>query len=300
MTMDTSMRELERRAAADPADGAAFVSLARALARAGRIDEARAAVRTRFAAGEVDADTLALALELGQDAISGTLGASPRANFGYVLGGGHRSQDGLVELAPVIAFSGMAGARETVLALRDLLGGEVVNTMPLDDELGLEVRATLARPWIVTRNYAVRSLKLVTVPVGPQWVKTRRQLLRTASALAFAVDARSPGVEDVVPGHPTNEAAWKALAGDFRRVKGFALDELPLAFVYPEPVEEAWHRFFTLAVGLRGIPRVTARIETVDDRVVAHRGALEALALLLAGVASAVRGVAAPRPRFRR
>jgi len=298
--MDTLMRELERRAAADPADGAAFASLARALARAGRTDEARAAVRTRFTAGEVDADTLALALELGQDAVSGRSAPRPRElrlrprRRPPLLPGRARRAGARDRLR------GHDGARETVLALRDLLGGQVVNTMLLDDELALEVRATLARPWIVTRNYAVRSLKLVTVPVGPQWVKTRRQLLRTASALAFAVDARSPGVEDAVPGRPTNEAAWKVLASDFRRVKGFALDELPLAFLYQELVEEAWHRFFTVAVGLRGIPRVTARIETVDERVVAHRGALEALALLLAGVAAAVRGVAAPRPRFRR
>ena len=325
--MDTTLRDIERRAAADPTDGAAVAQLARALARAGRLPEARATIRTRIAAGEIDADTIALVLELGESSIQGTLQRSPRANFECVAVRNRRSLDGLVEIAPpVVAFSGVpgAGALETVLALRDLFKDQVEDerTTRIDDERVLEVRVGLARPWIVTRSYAIRSIRLVAIPVAPHAVKVRARLLKATSALAFVVDARSEQHEarDArSAGHDarsSNEAAWKALAKDFRRVKGHALEELPAVFLYPDEVEEAWHRWLTVACGLRRVPRVTAVLETTapepepgsprfarfedDDQVTRHEGALEVLALLLAGVASAVKGVAAPRPRFRR
>ena len=299
-----------RRAAADPADGATTAALARSLLRAGRKDEARAAIRTRIAAAEVDADTLALALEVGEESLRGSLPRAPRANMGYVMR--TASHDGLAELAPQIAFAGPpgAGARECVLALRGLFGEHVEHeqTIRVDDERVVEVRFALARPWIVTRSYAVRSVRLATIPVAPHALKLRRKLLKGTSALAFFVDARSA--------EPANESAWQALATDFRRANGFALEALPLSLVYCDPVERARHVALTSGVGLSRVPRVTASIATSagepeegaprfarvqdDDRVTSHEGAVEVLSFLLAGVADAVRGVAAPRPRFRR
>jgi hypothetical protein len=313
--MDQTTRDLERKMAADPADGAAAARLARSLFRAGRIDEARATVRARIAAGEIDADTLSLALELGEGSIKGTLPRLPRANVSCVVKAG-RSQEGLVELAPVVAFAGVAGAgaRESILALGELLGENVQETRVLrvDDERVLDLRVKLARPWIVSRAYAVRSIRIVTVPVAPHAVKLRRQLLKTTSALAFVVDGRSNGEDERF----SNEAAWKALAADFNRAHGFGLAELPLAFLYPDAVEDASHRWLTVALGLRGVARVDAAIKTTapeaetgaprfaraqdDDRIVAHEGVVEIFSLLLAGIASAVKGIAAPRPRFTR
>jgi hypothetical protein len=291
--MDLSMRDLERRAAADPADGAAVAALARALVRAGRIEDARKAVRSRIAAAEVDADTLALALEVGEDWITGALPRAPRANTGYVMGAAHRSHDGLAELAPQIAFAGVpgSGARETVLALRDLLGAHIEEerSLRVDDDRLVEVRFALARPWIVTRSYAVRSIRLVTIPVAPHAQKLRRTLLKGTSALAFAVDPRSE-----------NETAWKNVATDFRRVHGFAVEALPLALIYSEQVEPSRHKKLTAAIGLSRVPRARVSIETTnDDRVTQHNGTIEVLAFLLAGVASAVKKLAAPRPKFR-
>lgn len=304
--MDLSMRDLERRATADPADGAAVAAFARALVRAGRLDEARKAVRTRIAAAEVDADTLALALEVGEDAIHGSLPRSPRANMGYVLGATQRSHDGLAELAPQIAFAGVpgAGALDVVLALQELFGGGIdvhdVRDVRVDDERVHEVRFTLARPWIVTRSYAVRSIRLVTIPVAQHAQKLRRQLLKGTSALAFAVDSRTEELDERF----TNEAAWKGLATDFRRVRGFALEALPLALVYCDPVDASRHKKLTAGVGLSRVPRVQVSIEKTGDgdeaRITRHEGTIEVLSFLLAGVAASVRAIAAPRPRFKR
>jgi hypothetical protein len=229
-----------------------------------------------------------------------------------------RPADGLVELVPpVIAFAGLpgAGARESVLALRDIFGARAAETRALrvDDERLLEFEVELARPWTVARAHSIRKIRVVTIPVAPHAVKLREQLLRTTSALAFVVDARSEFKEDGND-HFSNEAAWKALQKAFRRAAGFALEELPIVFQYHDPVEEAWHRWLTVAVGLRNLPRVTTAIRTTaaepergaprfsrasdEDRVLAHDGALETLALLLSGVAVAVRGVTTPRPRF--
>jgi len=308
--MDLSLRDLERRAAADPADGAATAALARALVRAGRLGEARKALRTRIAAAEIDADTLALALEVGEESIQGSLPRSPRANMGYVMR--TASHDGLAELAPQIAFAGVpgSGARECVLALRCLLAGHIEEerAIHVDDEHVIDLRFALARPWIVTRSYAVRSVRLVTIPVAPHALKLRRKLLKGTSALAFVVDSRTE--------EPANESAWKALATDFRRANGFALEALPIALVYCDPVEPSKHKKLTAGVGLTRVPRVTASISTTgvepepgaprfarlqdDDRVTTHEGTIEVLSLLLTGVAAAVKGVAAPRPRFRR
>ncbi len=296
---DTSLRDLERRAAADPADGAAVAALARALLRTGRVEDAKRAVRTRIAAAEIDADTLALALEVGEDAIHGSLPQSPRPNMGYVLGPARRSHDGLAELAPQIAFAGVAGAGavDAVLALRDLVGAKIdeERALRVDDERVHEVNFALARPWIITRSYAVRSIRLVTVPVARHAVKLRRQLLKGTSALAFAVD---PSADEA------NEAAWKGLAIDFRRVRGFALEALPLALVYTSAVEPSVHKRLTAGVGLSRVPRVRLDIEKSGDaddpRIAGHSGTVEVLAFLLAGIAASVRAIAAPRPRFNR
>ncbi|HZV02740.1 MAG TPA: hypothetical protein VFF73_38890 [Planctomycetota bacterium] len=314
--MDLSMRDLERRAKVDPADGAAVAALARNLLRAGRNGEAKKAVQTRFAAAEIDADTIALALEVGEDLVKGPLPKNPRSNFAYVLRSEKRAPDGLAELAPQIAFAGVpgAGAREALLALRSVFASSIEEEriLRVDDERVHEVRFTLARPWIVTRSYAIRSVRLVTIPVAPHAVKLRRQLLKGTSALAFVVDARSEGTSE----RSSNETAWKALAADCRRANGFAVEDLPLAFVYTDPVEDVWHRMLTVAVGLRRVPRIDAQITTSgpapeegrprfarfqeDDRIRDHDGPVEALSFLLAGVAAAVRGIASPRPRFRR
>ncbi len=310
------MRDLERRAAADPADGAAVAALARALARAGRLADARRAIRTRIAAAEIDADTIALALEVGEEHILGSLPRSPRGNVACVMRAAQRSHDGLAELAPQIAFAGIpgAGARESVLALRDLLGAHVEEERELrvDDERLLDVRFALARPWIVTRSYAVRSIRLLTIPVAPHALKLRKTLLKGTSALAFCVDTRTEETDERV----SNETAWKALDRDFRRANGFSLAEIPLTFVYVDPVEDDLHRWLTDALSLRRVPRVHAQIETTgadpepglprfarwlpDDRIKDHEGMVEILAFLLAGVAASVKGVASPRPRFRR
>lgn len=320
--MDVTTRELERKVAADPTDGAAAAQLARAFARDGRLDDARETVRERFARGEIDADTVSLAVELAAPAIEGRLAASPRANFSYVIGSAARqghAHEGLVELAPpVIAFAGLpgAGAQESVLALRDVLGSHIVeqNSSRVDDERVLELEVELRRPWVLARAHSIRAIRIVTIPVAPHAVKLRRQLLATTSALAFVVDARSEIKEDGAD-HFSNEAAWKALQNDFRRARGYALEELPIVFQYHDAVEEAWHRWLTVAMGLRPVPRVTTGLTTSapdpeagaprfsrsgeDDRVTAHDGVIETLAFLLAGVGAAVRGIATPRPRFR-
>jgi hypothetical protein len=317
--MDALTRELERQVAADPTDGAAAARLARALARAGRHEDARATVRARFAAGEIDADTVALAVEVGSSELEGRPRAAPHANVSYVVSGAARHQtDGLLELAPpVVAFAGVpgAGAFESALALADLLGPRVSDKSELrvDDERVLQFEVELARPWVVARAHAIRAIRVVTIRVALDWVKLRRQLLRSTSALAFVVDARSELVEDVNE-HMTNEAAWKALQKDFRRTTGYPVEELPLIFQYHDPVEEAWHRWLTVAVGLRNVPRIVTGIKTSapepepgaprfsrasdTDRVLAHEGALETFALLLSGVSTAVRGFMTPRTRF--
>src|SRR5581483_8726680 len=201
--MDSTTRELERRVAADPTDAAAAAQLARALARAGRLDDARATVRARFAAGEIDADTVALATEVGGTPVDGRLRSAPRANVNYVIraSGARHPADGLVELnPPAIAFAGVpgAGAYESVLALADILAPRIVGKTELrvDDERVLQFEVELARPWVVARAHSIRAIRVITIPVGKDFGKLRRQLLRTTSALAFVVDARSELVED--------------------------------------------------------------------------------------------------------
>src|SRR5581483_7352902 len=172
----------------------------------------------------------------------------------YVLGATQRSHDGLAELAPQIAFAGVpgAGARDAVRALRDLLGANIdeERALRVDDEQVLEVRFALARPWIVTRSYAVRSIRIVTIPVASHAKSLRHNLLKATSALAFFV-ARDERDERF-----TNESAWKALATAFRRVRGFALEALPLALVYCDPVDASLHKKLTAGVGLSRVPRV--------------------------------------------
>ncbi|MBI3724996.1 hypothetical protein HY251_13735 [bacterium] len=309
--MDFAMRSLQRRANADPSDGAAAARLARTLARAGRADDARATVRGRVAQGEIDGDTLGLVLELGVGLIDGGPASAPCANVRYAP---HRPAERVVELTPVVAFAGVpgSGARESALALRDLFAARILECqeMRVDDERAIDFTASLVRPWTVARTYAVRSLRVVTVPVAQHAVKLRRRVLRETSALAFVVDSRGTGQDGY-----SNEQAWKVLKADFRRSTGKAIDGLPLVFQYHDPVEEAWHRALMLALGLSRIPhaRTTATIETSapdaepgaprfarvgdEDRVLAHDGAVESLALLLVGIAAAVRGLTSPRPR---
>jgi hypothetical protein len=310
--MDATIRLLERRALEDPTDDAVAGHLVRALARAGKSREARRVARSRFAAGRVDAETIATVLEVGGELIEGRdRPETPRANVGYVVGRAGARAQGFAEIVPTIAFASIpgAGARENALALRDLFGVQDLFVQRADDEAIVDFSVPLASPWHVARTYAVRTIRIVTVPVTPDFEKLRQQLLTATSALCFVVDARSDG-----DGPRSNELAFRTIARDFRKVRGFAVDELPLAVQYVEPVEDAWHRALAVALGLRRVARAHARIETTapeaddrsprfarvtdEDRIASHEGVAETLAYLLSGVASGVRGVAAPRPRF--
>src|SRR5262249_19431577 len=150
-------------------------------------------------------------------------------------------------------------------ALRDLFGVEDLFVQRADDEAIVDFSVPLANPWHVARTYAVRTIRIVTVPVTPDFEKLRQQLLTATSALCFVVDARSDG-----DGRRSNELAFRTIARDFRKARGFAVDELPLAVQYVEPVEDAWHRALAVALGLRRVARGHARIETTatqaDDR----------------------------------
>ncbi len=311
--MDATIRTLERRVAADPEDDGAASRLARELARVGRSVDARAVARSRFAARRMDAESASLVLELAPDAIDAPSDQGfARTNAEYrVERAGSRPQ-GLVEIVPTVGFAGLpgAGARENALVLRDLLGAQDLLISQADDESIIDFTVPLARPWVLARAFTARSIRIVTIPVAPHLTKLRRQKLRATNALAFVVDARADG-----DGPRSNELAFKALARDFRSVHvGFALEELPLVLQYVEPVEDAWRRALAVALGVGRVARAEARIDTGgpvpdapsprfarmgdDERPIAHEGVVETLAYLLAGIASGVRGLAAPRPRF--
>lgn len=324
--MDSKIQELERAYKSHPDDPYLRRQLIAAWSRVGRLYDARQLLGRRMATRDFDVEELKKFVELGHQAgFISSLDHKPcdLIHFSALF---HARGKTPMDVEIEIGFAGVqnSGAFVSVFALADFFGVPLMGLTgsgiegplshaPLSEQHGFsqgfgagahvsarvpfsetshEFRLELRSPWIVSRRFRVRAVRVTTLPSSPGKVMLRRKILRSINALAFVVDSRNDGSGE------TNESLFRRLDKDFQENWTVPLNAFRVATQYLEPTRPRLHRALALALGLTHNSRVHANIETNappaerpqaifsnfhpgKDRVLSHEGLLDTFSLLV-------------------
>lgn len=318
--MDDRLLSLERSYASNPDNRELRLRLVQALARGGRLYDARKLLRLHIASAAFDLEELELFAKLGRQAgfvASGTVCPSALTK---VYGRLNPPREKPLDLELEVGFVGPpgAGALVSVFALATLFGrpveglvgsgladprslrrsvraGQESNPLELPQhgpsETSFEFTLPLVEPWALSR-YRITGIRVTTVPTASHRVMLRRRILRSLNGLAFVPDTRADGTGE------TNEALFRRLDREFQELWGTPLSQFRVVLQYLEPAERSLRRALAVALGLRFRPRIHADVETTSERAprpaplfsgfrvgrdhcLAHEGVLDSFALLV-------------------
>jgi len=287
------IQRLEGELGSNPDDGLAFRRLVNALARSGRLYDARNRLRARIASAKFSLHDLNEYLHLGRQAgfVSQTeLQPCQLMNFQAIFHGKQSSQS---EIEIVLGFASVAGAGSLVSieALAALFGVRP-RRHKATGEILCELRLELPEPLVVSPRFRVRAVRAITLPGSPYKHHFRHWCLRELNGLAFIADSRSDGKGE------TNEKVFASINRDLVETHGLGLNRFRFVIQYLEPPPPELHRALLMALGLSEMPRVYANVETTAarthrpdpifdeyrpgyDRVLEHEGVLDTFCLLL-------------------